>query len=279
MCLSRNYVNCVAFKPDNPNIVVSGSDDKTIKTWDITSGSCLSTLRGHSKDNEECTCKHHGLNPWDYKANPDCPVTGHTDRVTGVCFDPTGKTIVSCSWDKTIRFWDSATGAAIGSPVSVGGEVSRAGEEEEEYYIHTMSVDWSKCGNKISAACKNLIDDLADDSYSVKIFSKEGSTGNVWNIATGEEKTEALPGSKFALSKEKGNLKQQVGRFVCTAEDDLLLIYLLQAEDDAKGGARRPVAFFRAPSPILALDCQGAEIALGCHSGAVLLLRAAVLLT
>ena len=45
VCLRRDYVNCVAFKPDNPNIVVSGSDDKTIKTWDITSGSCLSALR------------------------------------------------------------------------------------------------------------------------------------------------------------------------------------------------------------------------------------------
>ena len=44
MCLSSDFVNCVAFKPDNPNIVVSGSDEKTIKTWDITSGSCLSTL-------------------------------------------------------------------------------------------------------------------------------------------------------------------------------------------------------------------------------------------
>ena len=66
---------------------------------------------------------------------------------------------------------------------------------------------------------------------------------------------------------------------MCTAEDHLLLIHLLEAEDDEKGGARRPAAFFRAPSPILALDCQGAEIALGCDSGAVLLLRAAVLLT
>ena len=36
-------MNCVAFKPDNPNIVVSSSYDETIKTWDITSGSCLST--------------------------------------------------------------------------------------------------------------------------------------------------------------------------------------------------------------------------------------------
>ena len=47
----------------------------------------------------------------------------------------------------------------------------------------------------------------------------------------------------------------------------------------ATTAARAPVAFFRAPSPIQALDCQGAEIALGCQSGAVLLLRAAVLLT
>ena len=101
----------------------------------------------------------------------------------------------------------------------------------------------------------------------------------MWNIATGEEKTEALAGSKFVLKKGKGDRKQQVGRYVCTAEGDLLLVHLLEAEDDEKGGARRPVAFFRAPSPIQALDCQGAEIALGCQSGAVLLLRAAVLLT
>ena len=118
--------------------------------------------------------------------------------------------------------------------------------------------------------------EFANDNTLVSADSS-GKT-KVWNFATGEEKTEALAGSKFTLSKQ-GNRKQQVGRFVCTAEGDLLLVHLLQAEDDAKGGARRPVAFFRAPSPIYALDCQGAEIALGCNNGAVLLLRAAVLLT
>ena len=123
--------------------------------------------------------------------------------------------------------------------------------------------------------------EFADDNTFVSA-DRRGKT-KVWNIATGEEKTEALAGSKFALSKKWR--KQQVGRFLCTAEGDLLLIHLLQAEDDEddeddeKGGARRPVAFFRAPSPILSLDCQGAEIALGCNNGAVLLLRAAVLLT
>jgi hypothetical protein len=124
--------------------------------------------------------------------------------------------------------------------------------------------------------------EFADDNTLVSA-DRSGKT-KVWSIATGEEKTEALAGSKFALSKQ-GNREQQVGRFLCTAEGDLLLIHLLQAEDDEddeddeKGGARMPVAFFRAPSPIKVLDCQGAEIALGCTSGAVLLLRAAVLLT
>ena len=130
--------------------------------------------------------------------------------------------------------------------------------------------------------------EFADDNTLVSADSS-GKT-KVWNIATGEEKTEALAGSKFALSKPMlGNRKQQVGHFVCTAEGDLLLIHLLadveEGGDKAAKGAkaakttRAPVAFFRAPSPIKVLDCRGAEIALGCESGAVLLLRAAVLLT
>ena len=34
----------MAFDPQKPNILASGSRDKTIKIWDIESGSCLSTL-------------------------------------------------------------------------------------------------------------------------------------------------------------------------------------------------------------------------------------------
>ena len=141
------------------------------------------------------------------------------------------------------------------------------------------------CTPYLSSAPVNSVE-FADDNTLV---SADRSETKVWNIATGEEKTEALAGSKFALSKGKGDRKQQVGRFLCTAEGDLLLIHLLS--DVEEGGdkaakaakaaktTRAPVAFFRAPSPIQALDCQGAEIALGCNNGAVLLLRAAVLLT
>ena len=43
--------------------------------------------------------------------------------------------------------------------------------------------------------------------------------------------------------------------------------------------APSPIALFRAPSPIGALVCTGADIVLGCESGAVLQLQAEVLLT
>ena len=126
--------------------------------------------------------------------------------------------------------------------------------------------------------CRSRVTSVEFANNNTLVSADDSGKTKLWNIATGEEKTEALGGSKFALSKGKGDRKQQAGRFVCTSEGDLLLIHLL-ADVKAANAARAPVAFFRAPSPIEALDCQGAEIALGCQSGAVLLLRAAVLLT
>ena len=99
MCLSSHEVSCVAFKPDNPNILVSGSSDKTIKMWDITSGSCVSTLKfdGNvsSLDFSPCGTKIAAtfnkypkfeikifiLNPLsgDWEIGSEPPLTGHRD--------------------------------------------------------------------------------------------------------------------------------------------------------------------------------------------------------
>ena len=45
--VSSDLVYCVAFDPQKPNILASGSADDTIKIWDIESGACQSTLAGH----------------------------------------------------------------------------------------------------------------------------------------------------------------------------------------------------------------------------------------
>jgi WD40 repeat protein len=64
-------------------MVVSGSDDKTIRLRDAMTGAVLQTLDDHS------------------------------DSVTSVAFSPDGKMVVSGSCDKTVRLRDAVTGAAL----------------------------------------------------------------------------------------------------------------------------------------------------------------------
>jgi len=117
-------VTCVSFKPDNPNIVVSGSIDKTIKTWDITSGSCLSTLNvgrfvfsfqfSPSGDTVAAGCDNGTVQIIDVAtAEVKRPLSGHSQLVTAVSWSPDGTKLASGSYDKTVRIWDSASGEQL----------------------------------------------------------------------------------------------------------------------------------------------------------------------
>jgi WD40 repeat protein len=62
-------------------LLASGSDDKTIKLWDPTTGALKHTLEGHS------------------------------DSVWSVAFSQDGQLLASGSHDKIIKLWDPTTGA------------------------------------------------------------------------------------------------------------------------------------------------------------------------
>ncbi len=102
-----------------------------------------------------------------------------------------------------------------------------------------------------------------------------------WDVQRREAKS-VLEGSKFAFSKASSG-EQKVGKFLITAEDDILRIFaIFKSDDGVKDKADKdtvPVALFRAPAPIVTVDTSGAHIAVGCQNGEVLQLRAEVLLT
>jgi hypothetical protein len=117
-------------------------------------------------------------------------------------------------------------------------------------------------------------------------FSHDGATlvsggmdgTRYWDVQSREDKS-VVEGSKFTFSKGSSR-EQKVGKFLITAEGDILRIFKSDGGvTDKADKDTLPVAFFRAPSPIETVDISGAHIAVGCQNGEVLQLRAAVLLT
>jgi WD40 repeat protein len=77
-------VNSAVISPDGL-YALSGSNDRTIKLFDINTGQCIKTL------------------------------TGHTDVVYSVCFSPDSKYALSGSgyYDQTLKYWNLSTGECV----------------------------------------------------------------------------------------------------------------------------------------------------------------------
>nr|WP_313954524.1 hypothetical protein [Aulosira sp. FACHB-615] len=117
----NSRVNSVSFSPDGKTLA-SGSDDKTIKLWDISTGKILKTLTGHSNSVNSVSFSPDGktlasgsydqtIKLWDVSTGkPLKTLSGHNSYVNSISFSPDGKTLASVSWDKTIKLWDVSTG-------------------------------------------------------------------------------------------------------------------------------------------------------------------------
>ena len=100
-----DYVNSVFAKD---NLIISGSGDKTIKIWDINSGSCLKTLEGHTdwinsvfvKDNLAISCSWYTIRIWDMYSGLCLKILKCHNSIESVFMKD--NLIISGSWDKTI---------------------------------------------------------------------------------------------------------------------------------------------------------------------------------
>ena len=75
-------VYCAALSPDG-QMLASGGWDRTIKLWNVSSGSLIRTL------------------------------TGHTSGVWSVAFSPDGQALASGSDDNTIKLWNVSDGSRL----------------------------------------------------------------------------------------------------------------------------------------------------------------------
>jgi len=110
-------VRCVSVTPDG-SAAISGSDDRTLKVWDLVTGKCCATLKGHSSIVYCVSITPDGrtavsgsddgaMNVWDLTTG-ECRATlnGHSGTVYCLAITPDGRTAVSGSGDRTLKVWD-----------------------------------------------------------------------------------------------------------------------------------------------------------------------------
>jgi len=120
----RSPVTKVIFHPVF-SVMVSASEDATIKVWDFETGDYERTLKGHTDSVQDVAFDHTGkflvscsadmtIKLWDFSGF-DCLKTmhGHDHNVSSVTFMPSGDFIVSASRDKTIKMWEVSTGYCV----------------------------------------------------------------------------------------------------------------------------------------------------------------------
>ena len=171
-------VSSVSFSPDGKTLA-SGSWDKTVRLWDVTTGEQLSELTGHtslvysvsfSPDGKTLASgsKDNTVRLWDVATGEQLSeLTGHTDSVFSVSFSPDGKTLASGFGDNTVRLWDVATG-----------------EQLSEFTGHTdsvLSVSFSPDGKTLASG-------------------SEDNTVRLWDVATGEQLSELTGHTDSVLS-------------------------------------------------------------------------------
>ena len=118
------WVTALATTPEDPDLLLSASRDKTIIAWQLTRaeeqyGFAIKSLIGHSHFVEDVVISSDGqfclsaswdgsLRLWDIKSGEtERRFIGHSKEVLSVAFSADNRQIVSGSRDKTIKLWNT----------------------------------------------------------------------------------------------------------------------------------------------------------------------------
>jgi WD40 repeat protein len=116
-----DWVRCLSFTPDGTKLV-SGSFDKTIKLWQIATGTALQTLKDHQKGVFALAVSADGkllasgswdelIKLWDLETGTLLEnLTQHQASVRSLAISPDSKTLISGSFDCTIVLWNLPDG-------------------------------------------------------------------------------------------------------------------------------------------------------------------------
>jgi len=197
-------VRCVSFSPDGKH-VLSGSDDCTIRLWNIETYKLLGIFKGHSDSVRSVCFSPDGrfaisasadktLKLWEVSSG-DCLATlkGHSASVLSVCFSPDGQYALSGSADKTMRIWCLQSITCIATVkghcdsvrcVSFSPEGRDIASGSDDLTIKLWNVASIKRQQGFSGICSEIRSLSVIENGQRALTGHEDHTVGLWNVMT-----------------------------------------------------------------------------------------------
>ena len=212
-------VDSVAISSDN-RYIVSASNDKTVRLWDVNSGKLLKTLNGHSNSVNSVVISSDNryivsgswdntVKLWDVNSGNFLKTfSEHLSSVNSIAISSDSKYIVSGSWDKTVKLWDFKSGKLLKTLNGHSDSVNSIAISNDNRYIVSGSSDktvklWDiSSGKQLKNfnifSVVNSVKISADNRYIIS--GNSDRTAKLWSISNSDKPLKTL-NEKYSLIK------------------------------------------------------------------------------
>lgn len=182
-----SFVNSCSPSRRGLQLVATGSDDGTIKTWDIRQKSATQTLNNtyqvtavtfnDTGDQLLSAGIDNEIKMWDLRQNTVVhTMMGHADTVTGLSLSPNGYYLLSNSMDNTVRIWDIRPFAPADRQLKVFQG------HQHNFEKNLLRCCWSPDGRRIAAGSSDRFVYIWDTVFQRLMYKLPGHLGSVNDV-------------------------------------------------------------------------------------------------